>query len=87
MVPLAKAIHCSTTAESAPTSSILLSIAILTSTAGTRLGCTSPSIRCPRSMRRGPTILLILPWNLKKEIIAQMRHVGGLGLQVYRADS
>ena len=33
-----------------------------------------------------PDYLLILPWNLKHEIIAQMRHVGGLGLQVYRAD-
>jgi hypothetical protein len=26
-----------------------------------------------------PDYLLILPWNLKQEIIEQMRHVGGWG--------
>ena len=33
-----------------------------------------------------PDYVLILPWNLKDEIIQQMRHVGGLGRQVHRAD-
>jgi hypothetical protein len=26
-----------------------------------------------------PDYILILPWNLKKEIVEQMRHVGGWG--------
>ena len=34
-----------------------------------------------------PDYLLILPWNLKNEIVAQMRHVGDLGLQDDRSDS
>ena len=33
-----------------------------------------------------PDYILILPWNLKDEIIQQMRHVGGLGRQVRRPD-
>ena len=29
-----------------------------------------------------PDYLLILPWNLKKEIVGQMRHVGAWGCKM-----
>ena len=32
-----------------------------------------------------PDYILILPWNLKQEIVAQMRHVGALGRKVHRS--
>ena len=39
-----------------------------------------------RSTRAKPDYILILPWNLKDEIVQQMRHVGRLGRQVHRPD-
>ena len=41
--------------------------------------CTSRSSRSRRSTRAKPDYVLILPWNLKDEIIQQMRHVADWG--------
>ena len=75
----AKGIRCSIIVVLAPIFSTLRSIVIPTSTAALHLGCTFQFIRSPLSTKRGPIIMLILPWNLKNEIVAQMRHVGAWG--------
>ena len=75
----ARATRCLTTAASAPTSSTSRSTATRTSTAASRRACTSRSARSRRIDAAKPDYVLILPWNLKDEIIHQMRHVGGWG--------
>ena len=60
----------STTPVSAPISWTSRSTATRTSTAATRRACTSRSSRSKRSTQAKPDYILILPWNLKQEIVA-----------------
>ena len=70
----ARATRCSTTAASAPICSTSRSTAIPTSRASTCPGRTSRSSHPRRSSRPGPDYILILPWNLKEEIAAQLSY-------------
>ena len=69
----AKGIHCSTTAELARISSTSRSTATPTNTAAIRLECTFQFYPVSAIDEARPDYLLILPWNLKNEIVAQMR--------------
>ena len=60
----ARATPCSTTAASVPISSTTPSTATRTSTGRSCPARTFRSIRRSGSRRRGPTVILILPWNL-----------------------
>ena len=75
---LARATRCSTTAAFAATSSISPSIGIPTSTAAISRERTSRSSR-PRRSTRSARPHLILPWNFKDEILAQMDHARDWG--------
>ncbi len=50
-------------------------------------GHASPDQAGRGDRRRQPDYILILPWNLKQEIVEQMRHVGDMGRQVHRPDT
>ena len=70
----ARATRCSTTAGSAPTCSSTRSIATRTSRAGSCPGTHIP-IRHPGALEQTrPDYILILPWNLKDEIVAQLAY-------------
>ena len=68
----ARATRCSTTAASAPTSSTTRSTATRTSRAASCRARTSRSSRPSGSAETRPDYVLILPWNLRDEIIAQL---------------
>ena len=67
------------------TSSTSPSIATRTSRASSFPARTSRSSRPRRSTRRKPDYVLILPWNFKDEIMAQLAHIRELGRQVHRS--
>ena len=75
----ARATRCSTTAASAPTSSTSPSTATPTSTAAITPGMHIPIYPVEAIAEAKPDYILILPWNLKNEIVEQMRFVEDWG--------
>ena len=75
----ARATRCSTTAASERTSSTTRSTATRTSTDGSCPARTSRSSRPRRIRETRPDYVLILPWNLKDEIIEQLAYVRDWG--------
>ena len=78
----ARATRCSTTAGSAPTSSSTRWTATPTSRASTCPARRIPIFAPDRIAETRPDYLLILPWNLKEEIVAQMAAHSRLGRAV-----
>ena len=71
--------RCSTTAACAPTSSTTRWTGARTSRAGICRARASPSTRRSSIRETRPDYVLILPWNLKDEIVAQMADVRSWG--------
>ena len=79
MARRARATRFSTTAASVPISSTSPSTAIPTSTAVLRRACTFRSYPVEAIAEAKPDYILILPWNLKNEIVEQMRFIKDWG--------
>ena len=77
----ARATRCSTTAASAPTCSSTRSTATRTSRASSCPGTHIPILHPEVLEQDRPDYILILPWNLKEEIVAQLEYAREWGAQ------
>ena len=77
----ARATRCSTTAGSAPTCSTTRSTGTRTSRASSCPGTHIPILHPEVLEQDRPDYILILPWNLKQEIVAQLEYAREWGAQ------
>ena len=82
----ARGTRCSTTAASAPTSSTTRSTATRTSTGRFTPGTHIPIHPPERIAETRPDVIVILPWNLAREIAAQLAYTARVGREARRPD-